>query len=152
MFATRLRTSPWSARCRKSSDGRSKTSSPSACLTVMSAGRVRSSWPLGPSTLTCPGDRVTFTELGTGTGSFPIRDNSLLYLLPDIRKHFAAQPLAVGLPSAHDSLSGAEDGDAEAAEHPRNLGLARVNAQSGRLIRFTPEMTRVRSGRDLKMI
>src|SRR6266550_2681521 len=127
MFATRLRTSPWSARCRKSSDGRSKTSSPSACLTVMSPGRVRSSWPLGPSTLTCPGDRVTFTELGTGTGSFPIRDN-FCYLLPDKCKHLAAQTLARRLPSAHDSLSGAEDGDAETAEDSRDLGLASVDA------------------------
>src|SRR5947207_4021244 len=130
MFATRLRTSPWSARCRKSSDGRSKTSSPSACLIVMSAGRVRSSWPRGPSTLTWPGARVTFTDLGTTTGSFPIRDNSSFSLLPDVSQYFAADALVQRLPSAHDPLSRAEDGDAEAAENSRNLGLARVDAQS----------------------
>ena len=43
------------------------------------AGKVRSSWPLGPSTLTWPGANVTFTEDGTGTGNFPIRDNSLFF-------------------------------------------------------------------------
>src|SRR5438094_9498420 len=130
MFATRLRTSPWSARCRKSSEGRSKTSSPSTCLTVMSAGRVRSSWPFGPSTLTWPGARVTFTDFGTWTGSFPIRDNSF-YLLPDERQDFAAEAFACRLPSAHNPLSSAGERDAEAAEHPRDLGLARVLAQPG---------------------
>src|SRR6184192_758286 len=96
----------------------------------MSAGRVRSSWPFGPSTLTWPGARVTFTDFGTWTGSFPIRDNSF-YLLPDERQDFAAEAFACRLPSAHDPLSSAEDRDAEAAEHPRDLGLARVHAQAG---------------------
>src|SRR6184192_4070712 len=84
----------------------------------MSAGRVRSSWPFGPSTLTWPGARVTFTDFGTWTGSFPIRDNSF-YLLPDERQDFAAEAFACRLPSAHDPLSSAEDRDAEAAEHPQ---------------------------------
>src|SRR2546423_673410 len=128
MFATRLRTRPCMARWRKSSDGRSNTSSPSDCLIVISAGRVRSSWPLGPSTLTWPGARVTFTDLGNVIGSFPIRDNSFLRLLPDIGEHFAADALTQCLPSAHDSLSRAEDGDSETAENPRDLGLACVDA------------------------
>src|SRR5207253_2442616 len=72
-----------------------------------------------------------FTDLGNVIGSFPIRDNSFLYLLPDVRQDFAADALAQGLPSAHDSLSGAEDGDAKAAEDSRDLGLARVDAQPG---------------------
>src|SRR5207237_9923600 len=95
----------------------------------VSGGQVRSSRAFGPSTLTCPGARVTFTDFGTGTGSFPIRDNFCSYLLPDIREHFAAQTLAQRLPSAHDSLSGAEDGDAESAEDSRDLGLASVDPQ-----------------------
>src|SRR5438094_4361997 len=132
MLATRLRTSPCNARCRKSSDGRSKTSSPSACLIVISDGRVRSSWPFGPSTLTCPGATVTFTVCGTGMGSFPIRDNSfLLSPLPDVSEDFPAHSLAQRLAPAHDALGRAQDGDAESAENPGDLGLARVHAQSG---------------------
>src|SRR5216683_2977769 len=133
MLGTRLRTRPWRARWRKSSDGRSKTSAPSFCFTVISAGSVRSSLPFGPSTATFPGASVTFTLLGTWIGSFPIRDNFFLYLseLPDVREDFAAKALAGGLPAAHYTLGGAEDGDAETSEDPRDLGLARVDAQSG---------------------
>src|SRR5437016_12149453 len=53
------------------------------------------------------------------------------YYLPDVSQDFAAQPLAQRLSSAHDSLSRAEDGDSEAAENPRDLGLAGVDAQAG---------------------
>src|SRR2546426_641208 len=96
----------------------------------MSAGRVRSSWPFGPSTLTWPGARVTFTDFGTWTGSFPIRDNSFLSptrRTPGLRR----RGLCGSPPSAHDPLSSAEDRDAEATEHPRDLGLARVDPQAG---------------------
>src|ERR1700680_2367439 len=106
-------------------------SRPSDCLTVISAGRVRSSKPFGPSTLTWPGSRVTFTAPGTSIGSFPIRDNSSCYLLPDICQHLAAQALAQRLAPAHDPFSGAEDGNPEATEDPGDLRLARVDPQSG---------------------
>src|SRR5207245_4201026 len=43
----------------------------------------------------------------------------------------AAETPAQRLPSAHDSLSRAEDGDPEPTEDSRDLGLARVDAQSG---------------------
>src|SRR5207247_9354971 len=112
------------------SDGRSKPSWPSACLTVMSAGRVRSSLPLGPSTTTRPGSRVTFTEPGRSIGSFPIRDNFLL-LLPDVRQHFTAQALAQRLPPAHDPFGRAENCDSEPTEDPRDLSLARIDPQPG---------------------
>src|ERR1700694_5379634 len=97
----------------------------------MSSGKARSSWPLGPSTLTWPGCKVTFTAPGTGTGSFPIRDNSSLELLPDVCQHFAAESLPRRLATAHDSFGCAENGDSEPTEDSRDLCLARVNAQSG---------------------
>src|ERR1700681_4957105 len=103
---------------------------PSDCLTVISAGRVRSSWPFGPSTLTWPGSRVTFTAPGTSIGSFPIRDNCPSYLLPDVRQHFAAEALAQRLAPAHDPFRCAEDGDPEPTENPGDLCFARINPQS----------------------
>src|SRR5216684_598081 len=106
-------------------------SSPSTCLTVISAGKVRSSWPFGPSTLTWPGCKVTFTVPGNGIGSFPIRDNSFLRLLPDVCQHFAAEALTGRLAPAHDSFGCAENGDAEPTEDSRDLCLARVHAQAG---------------------
>src|SRR5260370_10255193 len=131
MLATRLRTRPCRARWRKSSEGRSKTSSPSTCLTVMSAGKVRSSWPFGPSTLTWPGCKVTFTVPGNGIGTFQIRDTSFLRLLPDVCQHFAAEAVAGRLAPGHDSFGCAENGDAEPTEDSRDLCLARVDAQAG---------------------
>src|SRR5579864_7358468 len=118
----------------------------------MSAGRVRSSWPFGPSTLTWPGSRVTFTPPGTGIGSFPIRDNSSFDLLPDVCEHFAAEPLPRRLATAHDSFGCAENGDSEPAEDPGDLRLPRVDAQAGAADPLHAQITRVRSGRALKMI
>src|SRR5579859_4526475 len=114
----------------------------------MSRGRVRSSWPFGPSTFTVPGASVTLTLSGSVIGSFPMRDNCLLplslqgegrgegdqssfHLLPDVRQNFAAEALAQRLAAAHDPFAGAQDRDAEPAEDSRNLRLARVDAQSG---------------------
>src|SRR5450759_3321260 len=88
----------------------------------MSAGRVRSSWPFGPSTLTVPGRWI---------GSFPIRDNSFFELLPDESQHFATESQASRLATAHDSFGCAENGDSEPTEDPWDLCLARVNAQAG---------------------
>src|SRR2546430_8791884 len=87
MFATRLRTRPCIARWRKSSDGRSNTSSPSSdCLIVISAGRVRSSWPLGPSTVTWPGARVTFTRSEEHTSELQSQSNLVCRLLLEKKK------------------------------------------------------------------
>src|SRR5258706_1517992 len=97
----------------------------------MSAGKGRSSWPFGPSTLTWPGSRVTFTVPGNGIGSFPIRDNSLSELLPDVCQHFAAEPLSGRLAPAHDSFGCAENGDSESTENSGDLCLARIDAQAG---------------------
>src|ERR1700730_7921615 len=97
----------------------------------MSAGRVRSSLPFGPSTTTCPGCKVTFTAPGTSIGSFPIRDNFSFSLLPDVRQDFATHALAQRLAPAHDAFGRAEDGDSEPAEDPGDLRLARVDAQAG---------------------
>src|SRR6266446_7664071 len=71
----------------------------------------------------------------TAPGRAAFRSATTLFLisyqLPDIREYFATEPLPRGLPSAHHALGGAEDGDAETAEHPRDLGLARVHTQTG---------------------
>ena len=77
MFATSVRVSPCSERCSRPSVGRSHRIWPSSILMETCAGRVRSRAPFGPSTFTRLAASSTLTELGTGIGSFPIRDKLL---------------------------------------------------------------------------
>ena len=51
--------------------------------------------------------------------------------LPDVREDFAAELGLAGLRAGHDPLAGADDDDAEAAEDPRDVGLAGVDPQAG---------------------
>src|SRR5664279_2429170 len=51
--------------------------------------------------------------------------------LPDVCQDFTTELGLVGLSSGHDSLTGADDNEAESTEHPGDLGLARIHAQSG---------------------
>ena len=51
--------------------------------------------------------------------------------LPDVGQDFAAELGLAGLGAGHDALAGADDDDAEAAEHARDVGLAGVDAQAG---------------------
>src|SRR3954447_3210574 len=61
-------------------------------------------------------------------GRRPIRD---IARLPDVRQDFAAELRLTRLLAGHDPLARADDDDAEAAEHPRDVRLARVDAQAG---------------------
>src|SRR3954464_3732600 len=50
--------------------------------------------------------------------------------LPDVREDLAAELGLLGLAPGHDPVRGGDDHDAEAAEHARNVGLLRVDAQA----------------------
>src|SRR5207302_8957702 len=51
--------------------------------------------------------------------------------LPHVREDFATKAMAERLATAHDTFGGAEDRDPESAEDPWDLGLARIDTQSG---------------------
>src|SRR5438132_6273508 len=50
---------------------------------------------------------------------------------PDSANQFTAQPLGAGLPVAHDPPAGAQNGDAEAVQHRRQLSMPAVQATPG---------------------
>src|SRR3954470_14275856 len=129
MLLTRVRVRPWSCLCVFCSVGRVTTSVPSSRLTVMSGWRARLSVPFGPVTVRLRPSIVTSTPDGTVMGRRPIRDMSSR--LPDEREDFAAQLRLARLLAGHDPLARADDDDAEAAEHARDVRLARVHAQAG---------------------
>src|SRR6476646_12034929 len=129
MLLTSVRVRPWSCLWVFCSVGRVTTRFSSSRLTVMSGWSSRVSWPLGPVTVRIRPLIVTSTPDGTGMGRRPIRDMS--FRLPDEREDFAAQLRLARLLAGHDPLARADDDDAEAAEHPRDVRLARVDAQAG---------------------
>src|ERR1700675_3142349 len=129
MLLTRVRVSPWSCLWVFCSVGRVTTSVESSRLTVISGCRARLSVPFGPVTVTLRPSMVTSTFDGTGMGRRPMRDMS--YRLPDEREDFAAQLRLTRLLAGHDPLARADDDDAEAAQHARDVRLARVDAQAG---------------------
>src|SRR4029077_3471837 len=129
MLLTRVRVRPWSCLWVFCSVGRVTTSVPSSRLTVISGWSARESVPLGPFTGAFRPPLVPSTPDGTVMGRRPIRDMSSC--LPDEREDFAAQLRLTRLLAGHDPLARADDDDAEAAEHPRDVRLARVDAQAG---------------------
>src|SRR5882757_3910107 len=129
MLLTRVRVSPWSCLWVFCSVGRVTTSVSASRLTVISGWSARLRVPLGPVTVTLRPSIVTSTPDGTAMGRRPIRDMSSR--LPDEREDFAAQLRLTRLLAGHDPLARADDDDAEAAEHPRDVRLARVDAQAG---------------------
>src|SRR5690349_4666942 len=76
MLAIRLRVSPCSARCSRSSDERSTSTcrAASSYRTAISGRYCNESLPRGPSTWIVESASETFTLAGTGTGLRPIRD------------------------------------------------------------------------------
>src|SRR6478672_8287257 len=126
MLFTSVRVSPWRLLWSFSSPGRvTRISSPSR-VTAMIGGRSRVSVPLGPVTVMRRPSIATSTPDGTGTGRRPIR----LIGSPHVRQDLAAELGLVGLGAGHDPARGADDDDAEAAQDPRDLRLARVHAQA----------------------
>src|SRR5215472_16967521 len=130
MLASSVRVRPCSDRCSRPSVGRSHVSCAPSILIEIWAGRARSSRPLGPSTVTWFASIRTLTPLGTGMGNLPILDMATAFL-PHVCEHFAADAGVQRLPPAHHTLAGGQDRDAQAAQHPRDLSLAGVDAQAG---------------------
>src|SRR3954453_17068436 len=128
MLLTRVRVRPWSCLCIFCSVGRVTTSVASSRLTVMSGGRARLREPFGPLTVRLRPSMVTSTPDGTVMGRRPIRD--IAFRLPEEREDFAAQLRLASLLAGHDPLAGADDDDAQAAEHARDACLARVDANA----------------------
>src|SRR5919199_3234176 len=136
MLAIRLRVSPCSAFDVRSSSGRRTCSVPSSCATSIGAATEWVSWPLGPLTVTCRPSIVTSTPLGTGMGSLPMRDMLLLLprwtlRSPDVGEDFPAHALLVGLPVGEQAGGRRQDRDAQAAQHPGQVGRLRVHPQAG---------------------
>src|SRR4029077_4477073 len=129
MFASSERESPWIAFACWVSFARTTVNVPSARSTFTSGWNVRRSSPFGPFTETCWPFTVTSTPLGSVTGSLPMRLMSSSPL-PHVRQDLAAEGLALGLAAGHQARGGRDDRDAQAAEDPWHLGLARVDAQA----------------------
>src|SRR6266850_4380611 len=129
MLLTRVRVRPWSCLWVFCSVGRVTTRLSSSRLTLMSGCSSRVRVPLGPLTVSRRPSIVTSTVEGTAMGRRPMRDMS--FRLPDEREDFAAELGLAGLRAGHDPLARADDDDAEAAEHARDVGLARIDAQAG---------------------
>ena len=77
----------------------------------------------------CP-SIVISTPAGTGTGCFPIRDMSRP-LSPHVREDFAAHALSGCLAVGQQARRRGDDGHAQPAEHPRQIGGFRVHPQTG---------------------
>src|SRR5260221_13378992 len=127
MFASSERDRPWMAFAVGLSFTRFTARLPSARSMVTRAWKVRRSSPFGPFTATSWPFTFTSTPLGTVMGSLPIR---LMPSSPHVRQDFAAEGSALGLATGHQSRRGRDDRDAQAAEDPRHLGLARVDPQA----------------------
>src|SRR3954464_11628245 len=127
MLLTSVRVSPWRDLSIFVSVGRTMVMVPSSCSSAMRGGSWRVRDPLGPFTVSTRPSSVTSTPSGTVMGSRPMRDIAL----PDVREDLAAELGLAGLAAGHDPPRGADDDDAEAAEHARDVGLARVHAQAG---------------------
>src|SRR5258705_3904627 len=131
MLATSVRLRPCSSLARRSSLGRTTTSVPSSSRsTVIGSATVWLSSPLGP--LTCPvwPSILMSTPLGTGIGLRPIRD-MVAVPLPDPGEDFPAYIPLAGLTVGQQPMGRGDDGDAQAAEHPRHLLCLRVDPQTG---------------------
>src|SRR3954447_11096346 len=126
MLLTSVRVSPWRLLWSLSSAARvTRISSPS-WATAMSGGSSRLSVPLGPLTVMRRPSMAMSTPAGTGTGRRPIR----LIDSPHVRQDLAAELGLVGLGAGHDPVRGADDDDAQTAQDPRDLRLARIHAQA----------------------
>src|SRR5215471_472055 len=127
MFATSVRDRPCSARTLPSSLGLVTVMTPSPLVTSMGSFTSTESCPLGPLTVTSRPLMVTSTPLGIVTGIRPIRD--IAVPLPDVGEDFPAYAAPDRLLVGHQATRGGDDGDAQAAEHPRQVVLLRVHAQ-----------------------
>src|SRR5580658_7320089 len=98
---------------------------------VTTGAKVLWTLPLGPSTWTVVSLMSTLTLSGMGTGCLPMR---LMVggSLPDVADQLAAGLAAPAIRVLHEALGGGDDADAEAVEHPRDVGVAEVEPAAGR--------------------
>src|SRR5215472_848842 len=129
MLAISERDSPCRARISPSSLGRVTVMTPSFCWISIGAEISRLSSPFGPLTWTWRPLMVTSTPLGMAIGSRPIRD--MAGSLPDVGEDFPAYALLLGLLVGQQAARRRDDRDAEAAEHSRQVVLARIHPQAG---------------------
>ena len=95
MLATRVRLRPWRSREIRLVLVGATTIVLASWLTLTPSGRVRSSSPFGPFTLTVRPSRETVTLSGTGTGFFPMRDMVQLRISRRNRALRRRRPLGV---------------------------------------------------------
>src|SRR4029078_11451189 len=129
MLFTSVRVRPCSARWRGWSLGRTTRISPSARSMLISGWISRSSVPSGPLTRSREPSCVSSTPDGSEIGSRPMRDISVSS--PHVAQHLAAEIQLPGLRPGHDPVGGGENGQAQAAENARDLGLAGIHPQAG---------------------
>src|SRR5699024_4531410 len=84
----------------------------------------------GPLTATSWPSTLTSTPLGTEIGFLPIRDMVFSPSLPDVGEDFPTHTLLRGLTVGQEAWRGRQDGDAESAEHLRQVRGLRVHPQS----------------------
>ena len=106
MLATRVRLRPWRSREIRLVLVGVTTIVLASWLTLTPSGRVRSSSPFGPFTLTVRPSRETVTLSGTGTGFFPMRDMVFSSGSVDVTEHFAADALSASIAVTHDPFRG----------------------------------------------
>src|SRR6516164_6697901 len=128
MLAISVRDRPCSARTEPSSLGLVTLMTPSSRTTSMGSATVWLSVPFGPCTVTSRPSMVTCTPLGMVTGSRPILDIAAP-LLPDVGEDFPAHAALLGLLVGQQPAGGGDDRHAEAAEHPGQAVLLRVDPQ-----------------------
>src|SRR5260221_746643 len=126
LFATRARMRPWKARVLPSSSLRVKATTLFSTFTSMPATTVVRREPFGPFTVTTLSSWRTSTPLGSVISFLPIRDMG--FSLPDLAEDFAADAILHGIMTREHALRGGDDGQSQAAEHPRDLLLVAVDA------------------------
>src|SRR5215510_13342257 len=129
MLATSVRDRPCSARTLPSSFGLVTVMTPSPWETSMGSATASDSVPFGPCTVTSRPFTLTSTPAGITTGSRPIRD--IAVPSPNVGEDFPAHAPLDRLPVGHQATRGGDDGDAQPAQHPRQVALPGVHPQPG---------------------
>src|SRR5512147_2512062 len=123
MPAMTERAVPYMARAKRDCSSGATTTDWSFFSIFTTSAKVLLTFPFGPSTDTVVPLTSTLTFSGILTGCLPI----LLMVvgsLPDGADEFAAELGAARVLVLHQALGSGHDGDAEAVEDPRNLGIA----------------------------
>src|SRR3954447_19768048 len=126
LFATSARMRPCSERDLPSSSRRLNCTTLFSISTSMPATTAVESVPFGPLTVRVLPSCRTSTPFGSGIGFFPIRDMGLS--LPNLAEDLAADAALGRFIAREDALGRRNDGEAEAAEHARDLLLVAVDA------------------------